>query len=36
MVSVLNRAGVDFAILGSEETCTGDPRGAWATSISTR
>ena len=25
MVSVLNRAGVDFAILGSEETCTGDP-----------
>ena len=25
MVSVLNRAGVDFAILGNEETCTGDP-----------
>ena len=25
MVSVLKRAGVDFAILGSEETCTGDP-----------
>ena len=25
MVSVLNRAGVDFAILGPEETCTGDP-----------
>lgn len=25
MVSVLNRAGVDFAILGAEETCTGDP-----------
>ncbi len=25
MVSVLKRAGVDFAILGSEENCTGDP-----------
>ena len=25
MASVLKRAGVDFAILGSEETCTGDP-----------
>ncbi len=25
MVSVLNRAEVDFAILGSEENCTGDP-----------
>ena len=25
MVSVLRRAGVDFAILGAEETCTGDP-----------
>ena len=25
MVSVLKRAGVDFAILGAEETCTGDP-----------
>ena len=25
MVSVLKRAGVDFAILGDEETCTGDP-----------
>ena len=25
MVSVLNRAGVDFAILGAEEACTGDP-----------
>ena len=25
MASVLNRAGVDFAILGQEETCTGDP-----------
>ena len=25
MVSVLKRAGVDFAILGTEETCTGDP-----------
>ena len=25
MVSVLRRAGVDFAILGTEETCTGDP-----------
>ena len=25
MVSILNRAEVDFAILGPEETCTGDP-----------
>jgi Fe-S oxidoreductase len=25
MASVLKRAGVDFAILGGEETCTGDP-----------
>ena len=25
MASVLKRAGVDFAILGVEETCTGDP-----------
>ena len=25
MVSVLKRAGIDFAILGNEETCTGDP-----------
>ena len=25
MVSVLKRAGVDFAILGDEESCTGDP-----------
>ncbi len=25
MVVVLKRAGVDFAILGAEETCTGDP-----------
>ncbi len=25
LVSILNRASVDFAILGSEETCTGDP-----------
>ena len=25
MVKVLQRAGVDFAILGDEETCTGDP-----------
>ena len=25
MVAVLKRAGVDFAILGSEEGCTGDP-----------
>ena len=25
MVSVLKHAGVDFAILGAEETCTGDP-----------
>ncbi len=25
MVSVLKRAGVDFAILGDEEMCTGDP-----------
>lgn len=25
LVSILNRANVDFAILGSEETCTGDP-----------
>ena len=25
MVKVLKRAGVDFAILGDEETCTGDP-----------
>ena len=25
MASVLKRAGVDFAILGSEETCSGDP-----------
>ena len=25
MASVLKRAGVDFAILGSEENCTGDP-----------
>ena len=25
MASVLKRAGVDFAILGSEESCTGDP-----------
>ncbi len=25
MVSILNRAGLDFAILGTEETCTGDP-----------
>ena len=25
MASVLKRAGVDFAILGTEETCTGDP-----------
>ena len=25
MASVLKRAGVDFAILGPEETCTGDP-----------
>ena len=25
MASVLKRAGVDFAILGDEETCTGDP-----------
>ena len=25
MASVLKRAGVDFAILGAEETCTGDP-----------
>jgi Fe-S oxidoreductase len=25
MVSVLKRAGVDFAILGAEEGCTGDP-----------
>ena len=25
MASVLNRAGVDFAILGAEESCTGDP-----------
>ena len=25
MASVLTRAGVDFAILGSEENCTGDP-----------
>lgn len=25
MVSILNRAEVDFAILGTEETCTGDP-----------
>jgi Fe-S oxidoreductase/nitrate reductase gamma subunit len=24
-VQLLNRAGVDFAILGDEETCTGDP-----------
>ena len=25
MVSVMKRAGVDFAILGAEEVCTGDP-----------
>ena len=25
MASILKRAGVDFAILGNEETCTGDP-----------
>ena len=25
MVQLLQRAGVDFAILGEEETCTGDP-----------
>ena len=25
MASILKRAGVDFAILGAEETCTGDP-----------
>ena len=25
MASILKRAGVDFAILGSEENCTGDP-----------
>ena len=25
LASVLKRAGVDFAILGAEETCTGDP-----------
>ncbi|MDA1297846.1 MAG: (Fe-S)-binding protein [Chloroflexi bacterium] len=25
MVRVLKRAGVDFAVLGDEETCTGDP-----------
>ena len=25
MASVLKRAGVDFAVLGTEETCTGDP-----------
>ena len=25
MASILKRAGVDFAILGTEETCTGDP-----------
>ena len=25
MASVLKRAGVDFAVLGAEETCTGDP-----------
>ncbi len=25
MASILKRAGVDFAILGDEETCTGDP-----------
>ena len=25
MASVLKRAGVDFAVLGHEETCTGDP-----------
>jgi Fe-S oxidoreductase len=25
MVRVLKRAGIDFAILGDEETCTGDP-----------
>ena len=25
MVTVLKRAGVDFAILGAEESCTGDP-----------
>ena len=24
MARILNRAGVDFAILGDEETCTGD------------
>ena len=25
MVSVLNKAGIDFAVLGGEESCTGDP-----------
>jgi len=25
LVKILNRAGVDFAVLGTEESCTGDP-----------
>ena len=36
MVAVLKRAGVDFAILGAEESCTGTPPGEWATSTCTR
>ena len=24
-VKILNKVGVDFAVLGTEETCTGDP-----------
>ena len=36
MVQILKAAEVPFAILGKEEGCTGDPRGALVMSISSK
>ena len=35
-VKLLQKAGVDFAILGARESCTATPRGAWGTSTCSR
>lgn len=33
VVKILNFAGIDFAVLGTEESCTGDPAKRAATSF---
>ena len=34
LARILHAAGIDFAVLGEEEVCTGDPAGGWGTSTS--